>query len=184
MKFRPKRYPTRLKPSVTILDVDGVITDGQFVYSSEGKFTKTFGPDDTDAISLLSRVCEVRFVTGDKRGFEISARRIVKDLGHQLDLVSTSRRLDWIANLYSLETVTYIGDGIFDHLVLKKVGYGIALANSLPHVREAADFVTTRKGGDRAVAEACLHLFSKFWPQINVLSEEWIAERVSGTWSN
>ena len=42
-----------MKPKVFILDVDGVLTDGGFYYSSEGKVLKKFGPDDNDALKLL-----------------------------------------------------------------------------------------------------------------------------------
>ena len=33
-----------------VFDVDGVMTDGRFVYGREGKQTKSFGPDDADAL--------------------------------------------------------------------------------------------------------------------------------------
>src|SRR3990172_8634834 len=111
---------------VFLLDVDGVLTTGQFLYSAEGKAMKSFGPDDNDGLSLLSPFIEIRFVTGDRKGFAISQRRIVDDMKYQLDLVSTVRRVEWIAERYSLEQVVYMGDGIFDHYVMKQVGYAIA----------------------------------------------------------
>ena len=40
-------------PKIFILDVDGVMTTGQFFYSTEGKVYKVFGPDDNNALSLL-----------------------------------------------------------------------------------------------------------------------------------
>ena len=60
------------KPECLILDVDGVMTSGQFFYSEEGKFLKSFGPDDNDGLSLLRPFIEIRFITGDKKGFNIS----------------------------------------------------------------------------------------------------------------
>lgn len=57
---------------VLILDVDGVMTTGHFIYSETGKFLKIFGPDDNDALGLLNPHIEIRFVTGDKKGFAIS----------------------------------------------------------------------------------------------------------------
>ena len=38
-----------MKLKVFILDVDGVMTTGQFFYSKDGKQMKVFGPDDNDA---------------------------------------------------------------------------------------------------------------------------------------
>ena len=39
---------------VFILDVDGVMTTGQFLYSESGKLMKVFGPDDNDGLGLLN----------------------------------------------------------------------------------------------------------------------------------
>ena len=79
-----------------ILDVDGVLTTGHFYYSKEGKLLKVFGPDDNDALSLLKPFLEIIFVTGDKRGFEISKKRIDDDMGFPIHLVSTTKRINWI----------------------------------------------------------------------------------------
>lgn len=146
-----------------ILDVDGVLTTGQFLYTCEGKFAKVFGPDDNDALKLLQPYLDIVFVTGDRKGFDISQRRIVDDMGYPLELVSTIKRIEWIRDRYSLEDVIYMGDGIFDHYVMKKVGYAIAPANADLLAKQAADYVTRRAGGERAVAEACLHILEKFF---------------------
>ena len=61
---------------------------------------KVFGADDNDGLSLLKTHIEIRFVTGDKKGFPISKKRIVDDMGFELEIVSTIRRIDWIAERY------------------------------------------------------------------------------------
>ena len=43
------------KPKCFILDVDGVMTTGNFLYTSEGKAMKIFGPDDNDGCYALFR---------------------------------------------------------------------------------------------------------------------------------
>ena len=151
------------KPLVFILDVDGVMTTGQFLYSKEGKQMKVFGPDDNDGLGLLNPYLEIRFVTGDKKGFPISYKRIKKDMKFDLDLVSTIKRIEWVKERYNPEEVIYMGDGIFDHYVMKEVGYSIAPANSDRMAKAHANYVTERSGGDRAVAEACLHIMQKFF---------------------
>lgn len=150
-------------PKVFLLDVDGVLTTGHFLYTVEGKSAKIFGPDDNDALSLLKPFIEIRFISGDRKGFEISKKRIVDDMKFALDLVSTIQRVEWISAQYPLETVIFMGDGIFDHYVMKKVGYAIAPANADKLARQCAHYVTERKGGDRAVAEACLHILERFF---------------------
>tara|TARA_B100000242_G_scaffold263859_1_gene211031 strand:+ start:2262 stop:2786 length:525 start_codon:yes stop_codon:yes gene_type:complete len=150
-------------PKCFILDVDGVLTSGHFFYNHEGKYLKCFGPDDNDGLSLLKPYIDIRFITGDKKGFNISKKRIVDDMNYKLDLVSTIRRIDWISTLYSLDNVIYMGDGIFDHFVMQKVGYSIAPSNADRLAKKYANYVTERNGGDRAVAEACLHILDKFF---------------------
>lgn len=177
-----KENHSSLKPTCLILDVDGVMTTGQFFYTAEGKAFKIFGPDDNDGLSLLKPFLDIRFVTGDKKGFEITKKRIVDDMGFQLDLVSTIRRIDWIAQHHNPNDVIYMGDGIFDHYVMRKVGYAIAPANADKFAKQSAHYVTVRSGGDRAVAEACLHILEKFFTPYNAnelpnlsikLSQEW-----------
>ena len=152
-----------MKPRVFIIDVDGVMTTGQFLYSESGKQMKVFGPDDNDGLGLLNPHIEIRFITGDRKGFSISNKRIKEDMNFNLDLVSTIKRIDWIKERYNPKEVIYMGDGIFDHYVMKEVGYSIAPANSDKIAKEYADFVTDRSGGDRAVAEACLYIMEKFF---------------------
>lgn len=171
------------KPNCFILDVDGVMTTGHFLYTSEGKVMKIFGPDDNDGLSLLRQYIEIRFITGDKKGFPISRKRIVDDMNFQLDIVSTIRRVEWIKEHYPLENVIYMGDGIFDHYVMRNVGYAIAPANADKYCKQHANYITERTGGDRAVAEACLHIMDKFFIPFNPDQLPQLQAKVSGEWA-
>jgi len=172
-----------IKPKVFVLDVDGVMTDGQFHYTTDGKVMKIFGADDNDGLSLLSPYLEIHFVTGDHRGFEISKSRIVDDMKKPLDLVSTIKRIDWIKERWDPKEVIYMGDGIFDHYVFKEVGYAIAPANGDKYVKSVADFVTKRSGANRAVAEASLHILEKFFKPYNPNELTSNQIKLSGEWT-
>lgn len=174
---------SELTPIVFILDVDGVLTTGQFLYTVDGKAMKVFGPDDNDGLSLLKSYLEIRFVTGDKKGFPISNKRIVDDMGFSLDLVSTIRRIDWITELYNPKQVIYMGDGIFDHYVMQAVGYSIAPANADKLAKQYANYITERSGGDRSVAEACLHIMAKFFIPYNPSELPNSQGKLSGEWT-
>lgn len=171
------------KPQVFILDVDGVMTDGAQYYTAEGKLMKRFGPDDHDALSLIKKRIEIRFVSGDARGFEISRRRIETDMKFPLDLVSTHDRVAWIAERYPLDRVIYMGDGLFDALVFRRIAYGIAPADADPAALHHANHVTRRPGGHRAVAEACMHVMTKFFEGFDVLGVDVAGYEVSGGWT-
>lgn len=147
---------------IFVLDVDGVLTTGQFFYSKRGKEFKVFGPDDNDALQLLKEYLKIVFITGDKKGFAISKKRIVDDMGFELHLVDVINRLDWITKKYGKKNVIYMGDGIFDSLVMKQVSYSIATSDSDDLAKKSANYVTKRRGGERAVAEACIHLLETF----------------------
>ena len=151
------------KPGYLILDLDGVLTDGKFLYSKSGKSYKAFSVDDHDGIKLVQNFLDVHIISADSRGFEISKRRVVKDMNLSLTLVSIEDRLDWIRRNFGLDNTIYMGDGIFDKAIFQEVYYAIAPSSALKEVRRAADFVTTAKGGERSVAEACLHIARKFF---------------------
>lgn len=150
-------------PKVFIMDVDGILTDGSFYYTTEGKVMKKFGADDNDALSLLKPYLDILFVTGDKRGFPISKKRIVDDMHMKLELVSTIKRIDWIKERYNHDEVIYMGDGIFDHYVMREVGYSISVSNGDSNAKAYANYITKREGGNRAVSEACIHILEKFF---------------------
>ena len=152
----------KLRPKFFILDVDGVITDGTMIYDSKGKRYKIFGPDDHDSLKVLKKYIHVHFVSGDKKGFQISKKR-VNDMGFKISFVSAMNRVKWIDEKFGLNNCIYIGDGIFDHLVMRKAVYSIAPKNALDHVLKEANYVTKRKSGDRAVAEASIHILRKFF---------------------
>lgn len=171
------------KPKIFLLDVDGVMTTGQFFYSEEGKLLKIFGPDDHDALTLLKPYLDIRFITGDKKGFKISQKRIVEDMNFKLDLVSTVKRIDWIKDKYNCKDVIYMGDGIFDHYVMKEVGYSIAPSNADHFTKKTASYVTKRSGGDRSVAEACLHILEKFFEPYNPKVFPHNKVKFSGEWA-
>lgn len=170
-------------PLAFILDVDGVMTTGHFLYTAEGKTMKVFGPDDNDALGLLRGKLDVRFVTGDRKGFDITKKRIADEMKYPLDLVSTIRRIDWIREKYDVSRVIYMGDGIFDPLVMTQVGYAIAPANGDAAAKKVAHYVTERSGGDRAVAEACLHILQKFFEPFDPTKAPGESFKGSGEWT-
>lgn len=167
-------------PKFFIIDVDGVMTDGQFHYTVDGKVAKIFGPEDSDALNLLKDNLKIHFVSGDKRGFQISKKRIVDDMHFPLDLVSTFDRVAWIEKEYTVADSIYMGDGIFDSIVFDKVGYGIAPANAFFKTKKYADFITNARGGEGAVAEACLHIMEKFFIPFDPLN---LKVKKVGVWS-
>lgn len=166
-----------------IVDVDGVMTDGKFYYTAEGKSMKAFGPDDHDALLLLKPHMNIMMISGDRKGFPITKKRIQDDMKFPLELVSTVERVQWIEETgLDLSETIYMGDGIFDASVFNHVGYSIAPANAFYTTKGKANFVTNASGGQGAVAEACLHILETFFVPFNPLEVK--LEKSSGEWSS
>ena len=85
-----------------ILDVDGVLTTVHFIYTLTGKSMKIFGPDDNDALNILKQFINISFITGDKKGYPISEKRIVDDMNFRLTYVDTIQRIAWIKSKFNL----------------------------------------------------------------------------------
>jgi 3-deoxy-D-manno-octulosonate 8-phosphate phosphatase (KDO 8-P phosphatase) len=165
-----------------ILDVDGVFTDGKFHYSENGKVMKIFGDADNDALSLIKDKIHIEMVTGDKRGFPISRKRIQVDMGYPINLVSTFQRLEWISERFNLEETIYMGDGIYDPIVFNSVGFSIAPANAFVNTKKYASYITESKGGEGAVAEAVIYIFENILNlKFDILNFK--IETSSGSWN-
>ncbi len=137
-----------------LLDVDGVLTDGSFLYSKDGKLYKKFGPHDAYSLKKLSKLLDISFISADSRGFDITKKRI-RDMGFEVKLVSENERFEYVSNNYNLNDLIYMGDGDADAQLLKQSFKGIAPNNARPLALKSADFVTINIGGSGAVAEAC-----------------------------
>jgi 3-deoxy-D-manno-octulosonate 8-phosphate phosphatase (KDO 8-P phosphatase) len=154
---------TSITPTTFVLDVDGVMTSGQFIYSSEGKQFKIFGPHDSDGLKMISQFVKIQFITADKRGYDITKRRIVDDMGYELELVSESQRSKFFQDNYDLSKTVFMGDGYFDAEVLRNCALGIAPKNARVEALSAADYVTPSESAKGAVMDACIYLMERFF---------------------
>jgi 3-deoxy-D-manno-octulosonate 8-phosphate phosphatase (KDO 8-P phosphatase) len=66
------------------------------------------------------------------------------------------------------EQTAYVGDDLMDIPVVRRAGFGVAVSNATDELKQQADFITERKGGDGAVAEVIEHLLKKKmkWEQL------------------
>ena len=147
-----------------VLDVDGVLTTGQFLYSAQGKVYKIFGPHDADGLKMLRNQLKISLISADHRGFPISKKR-ADDMGYPIKLVLEHDRYDYIKKTFGFENLIFMGDGIHDVPVLKDCKFGIAPASARQEARQAADFVTESRAGEGAVLDACLEIKKRFFKE-------------------
>jgi len=146
------------KIQLLLLDVDGVLTSGHIIYSGSNIETKMFNVKDGLGIRLLQTAgIDVGIVTG--RTSEALLTRCkdlditlvydgIKAKGELLDTILSS------ANLQA-EEVAFVGDDLPDLSLMKKVGVSIAVADAHDSVKNNADIITRRAGGEGAVREVC-----------------------------
>ena len=151
------------RPELFVLDVDGVMTTGQFLYSEHGKMYKVFGPHDADGLKMVRDKLRILFITADERGFPISEKRIVKDMGFELKLVKEEERVAFFERTIGFESTIFMGDGYHDAVLLRRCLCGIAPRNARPEARSAADYVTPSRAGEGAVLDACLYITDRYF---------------------
>lgn len=161
-----------MRKTIVISDVDGCLTDGKFTYTKDGKVSKVYGPHDNDGVKLLRKNdIDVRFISADKRGFDITLKRI-SDMNCIVDLVSEKERAEYIKSYLTDYDVVFFGDGLGDLAAYKKILWDedetlgtltlIAPANARPEVQEAAAFVTENIGGEGAFLDLALWVVDVF----------------------
>lgn len=152
-----------------IVDVDGTLTDGLMPIAGQEaasiKPFKNFGSDDSDAIRVAKEWgVNVILTTADQVGYYITLNR-ARQLDTQVFIAPAKGRIAYLRTMYRLPmdvlTTAYIGDGWYDGRNFEDVGFGIATANALPRTKKYADAILSRRGGDKAVAQAIEFVLEK-----------------------
>lgn len=141
---------------LVIFDVDGVLTNGQLIYSDQGETLKVFNVKDGLGIKLLQKI-QIKTAVITSRESAIVTKRM-KELGvawvfqGHADKKAAYAQLVQELSLLD-EDVAYIGDDMPDLPLIKKAGLGVAVADAHDSVKQAADWVTQKNGGMGAVRE-------------------------------
>ena len=146
------------------MDVDGVLTDGSIIVHADGSESKRFHVHDGGWIRIWRRLgLKTAVITG--RQCPAVGHRMV-DLGieyvYQKALVKVEVFDKLLAeSQVAAENIAYIGDDVFDLPVMRRVGFSAAVPEAISEVRDAADYVTTRSGGNGAVGEFIGYLLKR-----------------------
>lgn len=141
-----------------LLDVDGVLTDGNLIYSHEGKESKSFNTQDGFGLRMLQDTgVKVGIITA--RSSEALERRS-QDLKITYLYQGSSNKLDAYKEIVQDSglkpfEIAYMGDDWLDMVLLKRVGLAVAPANAVVEVREMVHYTTEQSGGHGAVRELC-----------------------------
>lgn len=126
-----------------VLDVDGVLTDGRFYYTADGKVMKAFGAHDAEGLNMLRKAgVRIHFISADRRGFPITYRRIFEDMKFHVSNVSEEERLAFVEKEFGFEETAYMGDGYSDAPLLRACAITFAPSSARKEAKEAADIIT------------------------------------------
>lgn len=154
LSFFIQRKIAALGPKwVIVFDVDGVLTNGSFFYDKKGKSLKSFGAHDAEATRVLAGKHEVRFISADKRGQEITMRRI-EDMGHSLEIVPADQRKNYMESIRASGLpIAFIADSTSDIPSLKVVSLSFCPYNANKYVKSCVSKVLKTGGGEGVVEE-------------------------------
>ncbi len=146
------------------LDVDGVLTDGTILVDSRGRESKSFSIIDGHGIKMWKRAgLKIAFLSGRASATtKYQARELAVDfcLNGRRDKLKGLEELIKMSKM-SAAQIAYVGDDLPDLPVISRVGFAAAVANAVDEIKQAADYVTKRKGGEGAVREIIEYILKK-----------------------
>jgi 3-deoxy-D-manno-octulosonate 8-phosphate phosphatase (KDO 8-P phosphatase) len=154
-----------------LLDVDGVLTEGQLFFDAKGEALKVFHVRDGHGLKMAQRGgLEVALLSGRRsdaafhRARELGISRFYEGLR---DKVAVLEELLATLGLTPRE-VAMVADDLVDLPVLTRVGLAVAVADAVPEVKAAAHWVTSLPGGRGAVRQVTDLLLKARgqWPEI------------------
>jgi 3-deoxy-D-manno-octulosonate 8-phosphate phosphatase (KDO 8-P phosphatase) len=145
---------TRIK--AVALDVDGVLTDGTFLWGPDGETLKAFCFRDVMGISLAGK-SGILFglISGE-------ASPLVDHFAEKMGIADVHKgcsdkaaALAAFAARHNLSTkeVCFVGDDVNDLAALALAGLAAVPADAHPKAKQAADYVAQASGGRGAVRE-------------------------------
>ena len=169
--MRPKRkIPVSAWSKIKLfaMDVDGVLTDGTIIITSDGTESKRFSILDGMGLMRLHRDgILVAWISGrlshatTLRANELKVPYLIQG------------RIDKLAELTELaaklgltrEECVYMGDDDIDAAAIAWAGIGVAPSCGMLPALAAADYIPSRPAGLGAVREVCEHILAARLPQ-------------------
>jgi 3-deoxy-D-manno-octulosonate 8-phosphate phosphatase (KDO 8-P phosphatase) len=155
----PQAWERAGSVKLLVLDVDGVLTNGQVWIGADGKESlKAFDIQDGLGIKLLEQ-CGIPTAIITGRSSKMVLARC-EELGIKqvhMGVANKATALDQVLKSLQLTVAdcAVIGDDWPDLAMMKNAGFRICPAQAHDAVKEVVHFVATRSGGNGAVREVC-----------------------------
>ena len=147
-----------LLPNITtfIFDVDGVLTNGKVLITSQGEMYREMDTKDGYALKCaLVQGYKVCIISG---GTNEGVRNRLKALGVYDIYLGAHHKQEPFQDLmdsYDLkpEEILYMGDDVPDIVVMEQVAVAACPQDAVSDVKEIANYVSHKKGGEGCVRE-------------------------------
>lgn len=142
-----------------VMDVDGTLTDGKIYMGADGEMMKAFDIKDGCGIHDLLPKANITpiIITGRKskilenRCNEIGISELYQGVKDK------TRKLTEVLGKQKFDSVAYIGDDINDLICMMKIkeenGIVGCPADAVDEIKQIADYISSRNGGNGAVRE-------------------------------
>ncbi|EOZ96764.1 3-deoxy-D-manno-octulosonate 8-phosphate phosphatase [Indibacter alkaliphilus LW1] len=161
--LNPQIKEKALKIKLLVTDVDGVLTDSGIIYDNSGMEYKRFNAKDGFIVlPLRKNGILVGAISGRKSKVVEDRFEELKFDFHYHGIWDKDKKLREILEVLeiSYEEVAYIGDDMIDLPLLDKVGLACCPNDTLPYIKNKADFISSFPGGHgvfREVSDMILH---------------------------
>jgi 3-deoxy-D-manno-octulosonate 8-phosphate phosphatase (KDO 8-P phosphatase) len=160
---------------LVLMDVDGVLTDGRIfqVPNPDGSAWETKGFDSQDGIALQwfhKYGIQTGIISGRKsaatvlRAQQTHMAHVYVGFTEKLPLYEEIKQKTGLTD----DQIAFLGDDLTDAILMKRVGFAVAVANARPEVKAIAHFVTQNGGGFGALRDAAEVIFDAqgIWSKI------------------
>jgi 3-deoxy-D-manno-octulosonate 8-phosphate phosphatase (KDO 8-P phosphatase) len=155
----PQAWERASKVKLLVLDVDGVLTNGQVFIGADGKESlKAFDIQDGLGIKLLEQCGIPTAIITGRNSKMVLARCEELGIKHvHMGVENKALVLNEILKALgmSAQDCAVMGDDWPDLAMMKQAGFRISPAQAHEAVKEFSHFVTSRAGGSSAVREVC-----------------------------
>lgn len=147
-----------------VLDVDGTLTDGGIYISESGEEMKKFNTKDGRGImELMKTGVEVGLISAavsskivKQRASMLKIKYFYSGSGDKVEVLS-----QWLDEMdLSFSEVAFIGDDINDAKIMSRVALSAAPCDALGEVKNIANIILEKKGGQGCVREFIDRVFA------------------------
>lgn len=168
-KMNVEQRAARVK--LLLLDCDGVLTDGRITLLENGDEEKSFHTRDGHGLVLLHRAGLQSGIISGRTSSAVERR--ARDLGISYVRQGTWDKIKDFAEVLAEAGVAasdaaYVGDDVTDIPLMRRCGFGVAVADATAETRRAAHYTTSFPGGFGAVREVCELILKAQgrWPEL------------------